>query len=128
MKKLVCFAIALVFVGCSSVSNKKDAPKEPANNAISQEVFVPEENGYKLVWEDGFNGTELDTTKWKIRGNGARRIGYNDASMVKVENGNLLLMYDVKADSIMGCAVGTADTYQTHFGYFECRAKVQKGN
>ena len=51
---------------------------------------------------DSFDGTKLDTTKWSLRGLGSRRIGYNDSSMVKMENGNLLLMYDIKGDSILG--------------------------
>lgn len=88
--------------------------------------FLPEKNGYKLVWEDNFNGTELDTTKWQLRSMGARRIGYNDPSMVKVQNGNLLLMYDIKGDSVMGSMIGTGNTFMTKYGYFECRAQLQK--
>lgn len=127
MKNILCFVVIVALMSCSSVNEKKGISKEPVNNALSKEIFKPESEGYKLVWEDNFDGTELDTTKWRTRCNGPRRIGYNDPSMTKVENGNLLLMYDIRKDSILAGAVGTADTYQTTFGYFECRARVQKG-
>ena len=109
-------------------SGKKETMKVPVNNALTQDVFIPEDHGYKLVWEDNFDGTELDTAKWKCRQTGPRRIGYNDPSMVKVENGNLLLMYDIKKDSVLASMVGTGETYMTTYGYFECRAKLQKGD
>lgn len=129
MKRIVFTLVTIVVVVCSCQFQvgKNVKITEITNSALTQEVFTPEENGYRLVWEDNFNGTELDTAKWKLRGMGPRRIGYNDASMVKVENGNLLLMYDIKGDSILAGAVGTADTYQTTYGYFECRARLQKG-
>ncbi|MCE4565025.1 glycoside hydrolase family 16 protein [Maribellus sp. CM-23] len=120
--------IATLLPACR-FSEKKTVPvSAPKNTALSQEVFNPLKEGYKLFWEDNFAGHELDTTKWKIRGNGPRRIGYNDPSMVKVENGNLYLMYDIKKDSIMGCAVGTQATFNTTYGYFECRARLQRGD
>lgn len=75
---------------------------------------------------DSFDGTKLDTTKWSLRGLGSRRIGYNDSSMVKVENGNLLLMYDIKGDSILGAMIGSEGKFETTYGYFECRAELQK--
>jgi beta-glucanase (GH16 family) len=125
MKKTTLIPLALLLVGwaCQPAQKGSDAP---ANNAMTQEVFVPENNGYKLAWQDDFNGTELDTTKWEYRGTGPRRIGYNDTSMVKLENGNLLLMYDIVGDSILGAMIGSAGKYETTYGYFECRAELQK--
>jgi beta-glucanase (GH16 family) len=110
-------------------SEKKTSEKAAIkkNTALSQKIFNPEKEGYKLYWEDDFNGTALDTTKWRVRGTGPRRIGYNSPSMVKVENGKLLLMYDIKKDSILANAVGTQQTLITTYGYFECRARLQKG-
>ena len=126
---LTAFIIfAGIFSACQAPSDKKsDKNTPPENTALSQIIFNPEEEGYKLCWEDNFNGTELDTTKWKVRGTGPRRIGYNDPSMVKVNDGKLLLMYDIKKDSIMGSAVGTQETFNTTYGYFECSAHVQRG-
>lgn len=126
MKKNILLPLLFLLIGWQIIPAQRKR-NTPTNNAITQRMFNPKENGYKLVWQDDFNGTKLDTTKWQIRGTGPRRIGYNDPSMVKVENGNLLLMYDIIGDSILASAVGTGNTYLTTYGYFECRAKLQKG-
>lgn len=56
--------------------------RKHSDNAISDEIFLPGSNGYQLVWEDDFDGTELDTTKWRSRGEGPRRLGYKDRKSV----------------------------------------------
>ncbi|SKB37698.1 glycoside hydrolase family 16 protein [Macellibacteroides fermentans] len=116
--------LILFIAGWSCSPNPRNS--FPDNNALSQTPFVPTDNGYKLVWMDSFDGTKLDTTKWSLRGLGSRRIGYNDSSMVKMENGNLLLMYDIKGDSILGAMIGSEGKFETTYGYFECRAELQK--
>ncbi|MBR4941220.1 MAG: glycoside hydrolase family 16 protein [Clostridia bacterium] len=51
--------------------------------------MVPE--GYKLVFEDDFNGNTLDLDKWEYRALGKRRCGFNGKSQVSVEDGNLVM-------------------------------------
>jgi len=104
------------------------AQKKNTNNAMSQKRITPKSMGYKLIWEDQFSGHELDTTKWNVRGVGPRRIGFNSAEAVKVENGCLKLYAMRKGDSILGGAVGTANHFNTKYGYFECRAQLQKSS
>nr|WP_321522465.1 glycoside hydrolase family 16 protein [uncultured Macellibacteroides sp.] len=125
MKKTTFLPLFFLLVGWACQPAQKGTVL-PANNAMTQEVFVPENNGYKLAWQDDFNGTALDSNKWVLHGLGKRRIGYNDSSTVKLENGNLLLMYDIKGDSILGAMVGSIGKYETTYGYFECRAELQK--
>lgn len=48
-------------------------------------------DGYTLVVYDEFEGDSLNTDLWHNRGVGARRLGYNAASQVSVENGNLVI-------------------------------------
>jgi beta-glucanase (GH16 family) len=120
MKNLIAVLLLSLFV----VSGF--AQKKATNNALSQKRVTPKSMGYKLVWEDQFNGKSLDTTKWNVRGVGARRIGYNSASTVKVEDGLLKLFALQKGDSILGSAVGTAKHFNPKYGYFECRAQLQK--
>lgn len=122
MKNIVIF-ISIILVGCLSHPTNSVAPV--ANNALTQTIFTPEEAGYKLVWEDNFDQPALDTTKWSVRGIGPRRIGYNSASTVKVKDGFLHLIYDIIQDSILGAAIGSYQKFDTHYGYFECRAKLQ---
>lgn len=120
----MCLFLFLFLISCTSLSKKKEL-KVLENNAMTQNLFLPEDNGYTLVWEDNFRGNKLDTTKWRTRLTGARRVGYNDPSMVKVQDGNLLLMYDIKGDSVLGAMVGTQETFMVRYGYFECRAALQ---
>ena len=121
MKKTILALLVLSAMLCNcSVSNQKQETPPP------QEVFNPIAEGYKLFWEDNFEGTELDTSKWKAKTN-HRRIGYEDASMVKVKDGQLHLMFDIRNDSIMAGALNTIKTFRTTYGYFECRAQLQRG-
>ncbi|WP_080905370.1 family 16 glycosylhydrolase [Parabacteroides sp. Marseille-P3160] len=125
MKDYILFLLFLSFmVSCSSFSSEKKVLSE--NNAISQEIYTPESLGYKLYWEDHFNGTKLDSTKWALRQLGPRRIGYNDTRSVRIENGNLNIIYDIIGDSIVIGAIGSQGRFETTYGYFECRARMPK--
>lgn len=98
MKNLItALAIATGMLSACQFSVKNcETNMLPKNTALTQDVFIPEKEGYTLVWEDQFEGLELDTTKWKVRGTGPRRIGYNDPSMVKVNNGKLHCIHTTK--------------------------------
>ena len=41
-------------------------------------------NGYKLVFEDDFNGSELDLEKWQHYALGRRRCGINSEDSVRL--------------------------------------------
>lgn len=129
MKKNI-FILLLIVLMAYACKNPEELVtlSSPPNTALSQEVFNPLENGYKLVWEDNFDGSQLDFTKWNYRGLGNKRgSGYIDSRMVKVYDGNLLLMFDYQRDSVFSGMVGTMETFQTKYGYFECRAQLNKG-
>jgi hypothetical protein len=91
-------------------------------------VHTPEKLGYKLFWEDNFNGNSLDLTKWAPRGVGPRAAGYVSLDAINVKNGNLELAAFVENDSIKVGAVGTNGLFMTTYGYFECRAQLQKSD
>jgi beta-glucanase (GH16 family) len=55
---------------------------------------------YKLVWQDNFDGNNLDTNKWDYRGLGPRRDAYNDKSSVFVKDGKLYIK--AYSDSVNG--------------------------
>ena len=122
MKILVLFLFAFLLAAPMFAQKKK------SNNAMSQKRMTPEAMGYKLFWDDQFNGHQLDTSKWSVRHIGPVRIGYNSPEAVKVKNGYLKLYALQKGDSILGCAVGTADHLLTRYGYFECRAQLQESS
>ena len=79
--------------------------------------------GYKLVFEDDFNGTELDNDVWYQWGPGPSRIGFNSDEMVRVEDGNLIIDCDYRDGKYgpgwYGNTIGTNQKFLR--GYFECR-------
>ncbi|MBR6739785.1 MAG: glycoside hydrolase family 16 protein [Clostridia bacterium] len=79
---------------------------------------------YKLVFEDDFNGSELDLEKWSHRGLGGRRCGFNSDDAVRVENGNLIIKYDYRDGKYgEGWYSGMIRANRQFCkGYFECRA------
>jgi len=93
---------------------------------ISDTQFVPEDNGYGLFWEDEFEGNKLDPKKWEVRGVGPRAVGFVSPKAVKVKDGFLELSTFIENDSVLTGIVGTMGLFMTKYGYFECRAQLQK--
>jgi len=106
-----------IFIVLSLVSAcKKDKQLNPD--------FVP--SGYNLVWEDDFNGTTLDTSKWNYRDLGLRYNGYNTKDAISLDGkGNLLIKTFIRHDTVFTGMIGTQGLFQAKYGYFVCRAKLQ---
>jgi beta-glucanase (GH16 family) len=100
--------------------------QRPAQGPMSPGPQTPEELGYQLVWADEFDGDTLDPAKWAVRGVGPRSLGYVSPEAVKVEDGCLKLLAFKKDGRILISAVGTQGRFMTRYGYFECRAKLQR--
>ena len=95
---------------------------------LSTNESYAQKNGYELVWHDEFDGTELDGTKWRHRGLGARRGGTVVEEATSLDgNGNLMITTNILDSThyYVGM-IGTAETYNTTYGYFEARAKFGK--
>lgn len=93
---------------------------------MSETRQTPEELGYEVFWQDDFNGTALDPQKWEVRGIGPRALGFVSPEAVAVEDGYLKLSALCKDGRILLGAVGTQGRFQTRYGYFECRAQLQR--
>lgn len=100
--------------------------QRPAQSPMSETRYTPCDMGYKLFWEDEFEGTQLDPTKWEVRGVGPRAVGFVSEEAVKVEDGFLKLSAFEKDGRILIGAVGTQNHFMTRYGFFECRAQLQK--
>ncbi len=100
--------------------------QRPAQGPMSETCYTPGDMGYKLFWEDEFEGTQLDPTKWEVRGVGPRAVGFVSEEAVKVEDGFLKLSAFEKDGKILIGAVGTQNHFMTRYGFFECRAQLQK--
>ena len=90
-------------------------------------------NPWKLVWQDEFNGTRLDTTKWNvlIRENSKHgELQYYVPDEVYVENGVLRIRSRIRKYGSKEFTSGRLDTkgkFAPIYGRFEIRAKLPLG-
>lgn len=83
--------------------------------------------GYQLFWEDDFNGLELDMTKWSHRVPGKRRNAFNVPESVSLDGkGHLVITTNRVGKKIHTGMIGTEGNFETTFGYFECRVRLQR--
>lgn len=93
--------------------------------SFAQGHFVPSPD-YKLYWSDEFDGAALDTTKWNYRLLGQRREAVNVKSAVRLDGaGNLVITTRQVGSEIHTGMIGTQGKFETTYGYFECRVKMQ---
>ena len=93
---------------------------------LSDIPFDPSNEGYKLFWEDEFNGNELDSTKWAVRGIGPIGIGFITSDALDIKNGKLHINIFMENDSLKMSSVGTEGRLDITYGYFECRVQLPK--
>lgn len=85
--------------------------------------------GYKLAFEDNFDGNSLNTDVWNYRYCGPRRNGFLSESQVSVKDGNLYLTGEYLKNGAYGEGwyVGWIALTQKYCrGYFEIRCKCNK--
>jgi len=122
MKRIVLlFIIGLVALPCRA--------QRPAQGPMSERKHTAESLGYELFWEDDFDGDKLDDTKWAIRGEGPRGASRVSREAIEVKDGFLKLKAFKKKgdDTTLISMVGTQGRFMTKYGYFECRAQLQRG-
>ncbi len=86
--------------------------------------------GYNLVFEDEFNGTELDTEVWKYCNSGVRRGGFRAPSQVEVKDGNCVITAEYLEDGEFGAGWYAGDLALRKWykqGYYEIRCKCNDG-
>ena len=82
---------------------------------------------YSLIWSDDFNGTTLDTTKWEYRYLGPRLEAINVKEAVSLDgSGHLIIKTYTDGTNYYTGMIGTQNKFESKFGYWECRMKVQK--
>ena len=90
-------------------------------------------SNYELTFSDEFDGDALDSAKWRAHnGFGVRKGGYWSGGQASVEDGNLVIRTQYKADGEFGpgwytCGLSTKDRFEQTYGYFECRCILPKG-
>jgi beta-glucanase (GH16 family) len=93
---------------------------------VENSHFVP--TGYRLVWNDEFDGVKIDPQKWRVRYPGARGAGWISEDAISLDGkGHLLLTTREQDGKLLNGHVGTAENFQHTFGYWESRLQFEKG-
>lgn len=85
----------------------------------------PPGKDYKLVWQDEFDGTQLDETKWSHRYVGPRKGAWISKDSVSIDGkGHLVITVRKNGDKYEGGMIGTEKKAAWSHGYFECRVQL----
>jgi beta-glucanase (GH16 family) len=83
-----------------------------------------------LVWNDEFDGTAVNTSKWNYRAEGTvRNYGIVDRRTIALDgkgNVEIKVLKDEKTGKYYIGELGTDGIYSQTYGYFECRAKMNR--
>lgn len=140
--KILKFFVAILMFISPELPHLLDLPAIPRG----QELKLDER--FELVWQDEFEGDELDTEKWDdnqsvdtLHWGPIRKGGYWHKDMIDVRDGCLVISTEYKEEPLEGETFGSPDEYgegyytgmvATHgkkdflYGYFECRAILPK--
>jgi beta-glucanase (GH16 family) len=120
---------------------------EPATTTTTSPMFVLEDppeplpieppDGYELVWNDEFDGDEIDATNWTYDiggwgwGNGEAQFYTDRIRNARVQDGVLIIeahFERFEGSYYTSARLKTEDLREFQYGYFEVRAKVPAGN
>ncbi len=151
--KITCLAVWMIFSVLTAY------PQQPSNQSARQgqeikhkESQLPPGKKWKLIWNDEFDGTELDTTKWDFRMHimQNRFETYTDKGAELDGKGNLLLKLIEKDGQFYSSQLQTGSNYMDRpgnsyskkltwpigdlkqprfvhrYGYYEIRCKFQE--
>jgi beta-glucanase (GH16 family)/regulation of enolase protein 1 (concanavalin A-like superfamily) len=82
---------------------------------------TPTGAGWNLAWNDEFEGSTMDTTRWRHWLPGARRDAVNSPSAVAVADGALTISTCTSGGTHYTGMISTQDTYPYTYGYIEAR-------
>ena len=86
----------------------------------------PEGKAWKLVWNDEFEGTKLDSSKWEVP-EGPRRDGHWSRKAIALTGeGKLVISALKEGDRYLDGCVRTRGKFEHAFGYYVARAKFQQ--
>lgn len=99
---------------------------------FSTSAFSQKKEGYKLIWEDEFNGNSLDTLSWSYdvgdNGWGNNELqNYTFGNNVVIENGILKIIAKKENGKYTSSRIITKNKRKFTYGLIEIRAKVPAG-
>lgn len=135
MKKFIIYAFVLCLISTSCSAKEIVEPEkkeEKPSTKPEEEKKILEEilKSYEVVWEDEFDGKELDLSKWKYRAEGSVRQHATVSKRTVSLDGKGNLVIEVSKDDGGTYYVGQVTTdgiFESKYGYYECRAKMNYG-
>jgi beta-glucanase (GH16 family) len=115
--------------GCNSIAPTKESSspdtETTTTTSIETQSTLPDSN---LIFEDDFDGTTLDNTKWELCPEWERGGGMSvwDDTMTSLDgNGHLVLraVWDPEAGRVKAGAVRTLGLFSAGYGYYEASIK-----
>jgi beta-glucanase (GH16 family) len=96
----------------------------PASAQPKPSDFVPQ--GYRLAWNDEFDGDRLDLAKWQYRLLGKRGAAVLVKESVTLDGKGFLRLTTFKKDDTIHIGmIGTEGKFLQKYGYFESRIKFE---
>lgn len=95
--------------------------------SVSSVIAAPPP-GYYLVWQDEFNSTSLDDTKWEYWLLGPRRDAVNVTNAVSLDGSNLVITTYTSNHVHYTGMVATRNKFHSRFGYWESRLRWSDTN
>lgn len=132
--KIATSRVTLVLAGEKERRSEYPTPTPP--KTVPKSVPLPDPGGnwiLKPSFSDEFAGAQIDQKKWTIRGDQKRANGFWLKKNAKVDGKGFLHLtttrdVDGEKVSYAGGAMESKESFQQVFGYFECRAKLQRSS
>ena len=128
-KKTLFFgALAIVLgVSCSDPDGHY-IPKSGPTQTIEDNDEEVNYDKMKLAWNDEFDGTKVDESKWNYQYDGKPRdMGIVSRKAVALDGkGNLVLKVLKENNTYYMAHIATDKSFLPTYGYFECRAKMNR--
>lgn len=126
---------AEVFGGTAEMKIRNDDDGTLTPQAEDGFTSASSYEGYSLVWEDDFSGTELNTADWTYElGNGDGGWGNNELQNytdqpenVKLEDGKLIITATDAGNRFTSARIKTQEKKTFQFGRIDIRAKLPEG-
>lgn len=92
---------------------------------MSEYISSREKEGWVLTFEDTFQGTELDWSKWSYCPEEPRHTGFwSNQDAFLDGNGNLVMQISERDGKFYSGAIRTRDKFEQAFGYYEIRCQI----
>ncbi len=103
--------IALLFLGQSKAEESLPQP-DPGKS-------------WKLIWNDEFDGQEIDKAKWNVNSDGPRGMGFWSPANVALDNkGHIVFKATSREDKVVGAGIDTYKKFATTGGFFTFQCKL----